>query len=373
MKEFLTFKSGKFYFNEKFDRLQVDNLLIRATVLNETIVDLPILPELALKIEPEIMYSSISGTAAIEGNPITEEDVQKIAQGEDVEIYTKKDKQEILNLIKAYSLLSGIEPGVEPFVVTEELICELHEIITSDVPDENNIPGKYRNGIVHVGDKAHGGIYTPPKIIKDIQNLMRMLVAWINCEEILHINPFVRAAMLHYYFCAIHPFWDGNGRTARLLEAILLQSSNIKYLPRELSNYYYRNVDDYYIAFSKSIKLKKDITPFLKFCLESSVDSLTRIKKSIIFFIRKFSLREFYRVEKQKKTLTQRQFELLDLLLDHPINFVLKDLHNKTPFSILYNKVTTQTARRDLKKLLTKKLLVLGKDNKYFLNFRVLG
>jgi Fic family protein len=118
---------------------------------------------------------------------------------------------------------------------------------------------------------------------------------------------------------------------------------------------------------------KKDITPFLKFYLEASVDSLTRIKEFIIFFIRKFSLKGFYRFEKQKKNLTQRQFELLGLLLNDPINFTLKDLHNKTPFSILYNKVTTQTARRDLKKLLAENLLVLDEENKYFLNFRVLG
>ena len=69
-------------------------------------------------------------------NPITGEDVKKIAQGEEIEIYTKKDQQEIKNLIKAYNLLAGIEPTEKPFILTEELICELHKIITSDVPDE---------------------------------------------------------------------------------------------------------------------------------------------------------------------------------------------------------------------------------------------
>ena len=85
MKEFLTFKSGKFYFSELYDGSQIESLLVRANVLNETIVDLPILPELASNIEPNIMYSSISGTAAIEGNPITGEDVKRIAQGEEIE------------------------------------------------------------------------------------------------------------------------------------------------------------------------------------------------------------------------------------------------------------------------------------------------
>lgn len=373
MRDFLTFKSGKFYFREKYDFSQLNSLLVRATVLNETIVDLPILPELASQIEPDIMYSSISGTAAIEGNPITGEDVKRIAQGEEIETYTKKDKQEIKNLIKAYRLLADIEPTAEPFILTEELICELHKIITTDVPGENNIPGNYRNGLVYVGDKGHGGVYTPPKIFEDIRNLMREFVEWINSEEVLHLDPFVRAPLSHYYFCIIHPFWDGNGRTARLMEAILLQSSNVKYVPRELSTYYYRNVDEYYISFSKSIKLKKDVTPFIKFCLEASVVSLSRIKEDIVFFIRKLSLRDFYRFQKQQKMLTSRQFELLDLLLDDPVTLTLKDLHEKKPFSIFYSKVTTQTARRDLKKLVSQKLLSVDENNKYLLNFRVLG
>lgn len=373
MREFLTFKSGKFYFSEDYEASQIDSLLVRATVLNETIVDLPILPELASQIQPDIMYSSIAGTAAIEGNPITGEDVKKIARGEEVAIYTLKDRQEIKNLIKAYNLLADVEPSPEPFLLTEELICKIHSIITSDVEDENNVPGKYRNGLVHVGDAAHGGVYTPPRILEDIQNLMREFVAWINSDEILQLNPFVRASLAHYYFCVIHPFWDGNGRTARLLEAILLQSANIKYVPRELSNYYYRNVDEYYNSFSRGIKLKKDATPFLKFCLEASVDSLARIKETIISFIRKFSLRDFYRFQKQKKVLTTRQFELLSLLLDNPVDFTLKELLENRPFSLLYSRVTTQTARRDLKKLVSEKLLGADANGKHFLNFKVLG
>ena len=373
MKEFLTFKSGKFYFNEKYDSSQIDSLLVRATVLNETIADLPILPELASQIQPDIMYSSISGTAAIEGNPITVDDVKKIAKGKEVEIYTKKDQQEIRNLIEAYKLLSGIEPTAEPFALSEELICELHKIVTSDVPDENNVPGKYRNGLVHVGDKAHGGVYAPPKILDDIKNLMREFVEWVNSEAVLDINPFIRASLSHYYFCIIHPFWDGNGRTARLIEAILLQSANIKYVPRELSNYYYRNVDEYYNSFSRGIKLKRDATPFLKFCLEASVESLSKIKEIIVYFIRKFTLRDFYRFEKQKKRLTTRQFELVSLLLDNPVTFTKKELRETRPFSILYGRVTTQTARRDLRKLVSQKILLVDENDRYSLNFRVLG
>ena len=373
MKEFLTFKSGKFYFCDIYDESRINSLLVRAIVLNETVVDLPILPELSSHLEPDIMYSSISGTAMIEGNPIKGEDVKRIADGEDIESYTQKDKQEIKNLIKAYNLLSSIEPSGEPFILTEELIKELHEIITSDVPHENNEPGRYRNRLVYVGDKAHGGKYTPPKILDDIKNLMAEFIDWINSKNVVTLNPFLRAGLAHYHFCLIHPFGDGNGRTARLLESLLLQSSNIKYAPKELSNYYYRNVDDYYSAFSKSIKLKKDVTPFIEFILKASVKSLEGIKDSIIYFIRKFSLRDLYTFQRQHKVITKRQFDLLSLLLDNPIDFTLKDLLEKNPFAILYSTVTTQTARRDLKRLTEMDYLNISEDKKYYLNLHVLG
>ena len=373
MKEIMTFKSGKFYFCDIYDNALINNLLVRAVVLNETVVDLPILPELSSRLEPDIMYSSISGTAMIEGNPIIGEDVKRIAEGEDIVSYTQKDKQEIKNLINAYNWLTGITPSEEPFILTEEIIKELHKIITNNVPHENNIPGQYRNEIVYVGDIAHGGKYTPPKILADIKNIMTEFVAWINSDEIKKLNPFIRSALAHYHFCLIHPFGDGNGRTSRIIEALLLQTSNVKYVPRELSNYYYRNVDDYYIAFSKSIKLKKDVTPFLEFMLKASIESLQGIKESIIFFIRKFTLRDYFAFEKTHKRITRRQFELLLLLLDNHIGFTLKDLQEKSPFLVLYNKVSTQTARRDIKKLADKNILHVLNDNKYYLNLRALG
>lgn len=372
MRSFLTFKSGKFYFSDQWEAAEINNLLVQALLLNETVADLPVLPELAAQLDPGIMYSSISGTAMIEGNPITGEDVKKIAQGEDIKIYAQKDKQEIRNLIDAYALLSSIEPSDEPFSLTDGIIRELHATITHDVPHDKNVPGQYRNGIVYVGDSAHGGKYTPPKILDDIKNLMAEYLDWINSREIATLNPFIRAALAHYYFCLIHPFWDGNGRTARLIEAIMLQAARIKYVPKELSNYYCRNVDDYFIAFSKTVKLEKDVTPFLAFALRASVESLKNIKNTIIHFIRKFSLREFYTFEKKSRAITKRQFDLLSLLLDDPIEFTLKDLLEKNPYALLYQKVSAQTARRDLKKMVAKKLLTVS-EGRHSLNFHALG
>jgi Fic family protein len=374
MRDFLTFKSGKFYFSEQYDHTRISGLLIHATILNETIADLPILPALASSLEPDIMYSSISGTAAIEGNPISREDVKKIAEGQDIKEYSKKDKQEILNLLEAYNMLTGFNVSSTPQTLSEAIICDFHKIITHKVPHEHNIPGQYRNGTVHVGDKAHGGIYSPPKISADIKNLMEVFIEWINSAEILALNPFIRAALAHYHLCIIHPFWDGNGRTARLIEALVLQTANIKYMPRELSNYYYKNVDDYYTAFSKSIN-EKNITPFIEFYLKAVIESLTKIKELIFYFIRIFSLKDYYKQKNRQRKITKRQLDLLNLLTDFSTNtfFTLKDLSMTPPFSLLYRDVSTQTARRDLAKLSSLNLLTMADKGQYRLNLRVLG
>ncbi len=154
----------------------------------------------------------------------------------------------------------------------------------------------------------------------------------------------------------------------------MLQSSNIKYVPKKLSDYYYRNVDDYYIAFSKSIKTKPDITPFVEFMVTAAVESLQEIKDSIVYYIRLFSLRDLYSLQRKEKFITKRQFDLLSLLLDNPaIEFSLKDVLGKNPYAIIYRNVSAQTARRDLKKLTESKFLDIKDGNRYTLNLRVLG
>ena len=117
-----------------------------------------------------------------------------------------------------------------------------------------------------VGNEEHGGVYTPPKILDDIKNLMKEFIDWINSPDVLQEDPVIRAACAHYYFALIHPFGDGNGRTARAIEAILLRSSGFRFVYNMLSNFYYKNIDDYFWSFSLAGRNKEgDITPFLEF------------------------------------------------------------------------------------------------------------
>lgn len=376
MREHLTQKAGKFRFTEEYRKESVDLLLAKAAILNETVTDLPILPNMVSQVETELIRQSIFGTAAIEGNPLSQEEVSWIIEsGEASADLVPKSEVEIRNLVKAYEILSRVKPERAPFVLEESLIRELHSILTAGVPHEFNEPGMYRNktvGYTEVGDKAHGGIYRSPRILKDIQDLMKVYVEWVNSEELTSRGPFVRAALAHYHFSLIHPFFDGNGRTARLIEAIILQGANVRYVPKMLSNYYYRNLDDYYMAFSRTIRNKgRDVTPFLEFCLEGVVESLVDMKGRITVLIRRLVFRELLSQLKDQKELTARQFDLLSLLLDAPRDFSLNDLMNDRPFSLLYRKVTKQTARRDVKRLLELNLIGEVEEGSYSLDFNV--
>jgi Fic family protein len=373
VKKVLTVKSGNFVFSRKYNEDELSVPLLQTRILYETVRDLPILPDLSTQIEEELIRRSIFGTAALEGNPLTEDKVGQIIAESAEGTKTERAEKEIQNLKVAYnSFIRTLQASESVFKLEEDHIKKIHSTVTHDIEYKYNVPGQYRNHLVKIGDAEHGGIYTPPKAFIDIEMLMREFTQWINGEEILNLEPPIRAALAHYHFGIIHPFGDGNGRTARLFEALLMRLAGMKYVPIMLSNFYYRNMDDYFRAFSRARKNQEhDVTPFVGFVLQGVVESLNEIKERIIFFIRKFALHDYYVFLRTGKQITQRQHDLLVMLLDELIPFTLGDLFRVSPFNVLYREVSERTARRDLKKLYDAQLLYVA-EGKYHLNLRVL-
>lgn len=370
-----TYKFGPFYFSSKYNKHRLQESLTRAKVLFSSVCNIPILPNAAAKIEEDLIRKSIFGTAAIEGNPLSQDEVNTVLSKEDSSKKIKQAEQQIINLKKAYEIIKNFEFELnKAFLPTEDTICKFHAIITQNSEIKSNTPGIYRNEKVKVGDSEHGGIYTPPKIYDDIKNLMTHFINWINSNHMLAEDEAIRAALVHYHFALIHPFRDGNGRTARAIEALLLKSAGIKFVPHMLSNFYYKNIDKYFWAFSLAEQDKThDITHFLEFFLEGLISSLEELQNTIFGWIRKFTLREFYTQLRQSKEITQRQFDFLILLLEFPEQFSLKDLFEKEIFKVVYRNTSERTARRDLNLLQNKKLIVQSDKNIFNINDRVLG
>jgi len=369
----MTFKSGNFLFSRKYDADSLHDSLIEARVLQEAVVDLPILPSLAAELEEEVIAKAIFATAAIEGNPLTEEEVSQIEADPDLVKQQGNAQKEIANLKRTYGILKEIESSGKSLDINEELVKSIHKIITQNIDHPYNEPGAYRNHKVQVGDKKHGGVYTPPKILDDIQKLMRYFCDWINSGELQAQNTIIRAALAHYHLCIIHPFSDGNGRTARFLEACILHAGGLKYVSVMLANYYYKHVDDYYWAFSRSLRNKDgDLTPFLQCVLAGYVEALRYLRLKIAGYLRIFAIRDYLNFCKKEKNITIRQYDLLSLLLDNLSAFSLNDLFEKTPYKFLYRDVNERTARRDIQRLLKEGFLIEAGDKKYALNTRML-
>ena len=357
-----TFKTHMFAISRKFDPDAVrDNLLKLQVLYNST--RLPILPNLATNFEENITRQSVFGTVAIEGNPLSESEVGEVLKKPNSENLIENAEKEVMNLKLAYQTLKEIErrdDASDYIIINEEFIKRAHRMVTMNLDDEKYSPGIYRNDLREVGDLEHGGVYQPPKIRVDIETLMESLCEWINSPQLLSINPIIRAALTHYHLGLIHPFKDGNGRTARLIEAAMLWGAGYRYAPEMLSNFYYRHKDEYFIVFrTTQISKEYDVTPFLSFMIRGLLDSIEELHSRIIQLVRHFAIKDYYRSLWDNRKITNRQFNLLLSLLALPSEFTfsLADLFQVSTLRSLYVVVNERTARRDINNLLVMKLI----------------
>ena len=304
-------------------------------------------------------------TNAIEGSKLNQKEVKELLEEDKWPDKSKEDIAEAFGVDEAIQFIRGTKEHI-----SIDLIKKIHKIVFKN---SKPFAGKLRKkGEEVVVMDTKGNVVHEGAPQTRINYLLKELILWYVANKTKYPG-LVLGAVIHNQFENIHPFADGNGRTARLVEALLLRLSGIKYVPVMLSNFYYRNIDDYYWAFYNSINNKENnVTSFLEFVFKGLIESLNEIKDRITFYIRKFSLRHYYDLLRKEGDISQRQHDFLIMVLDHLKSFALKDLHIVSPLRILYSKVSSRTAIRDLKKLYDKKLLTV-KDGKYELNFRILG
>jgi Fic family protein len=149
---------------------------------------------------------------AIEGNTLNLRETQLvIEQGITIGGHSLKEHLEATNHAAAYDAMATLTNAASP--ITIATILELHRLVTDHILDE---AGQFRRGAVSI----RGSQLTPPPA-RDVPALMDAWVAWLDGEG-LQYEPVTRSAIAHHGFLAVHPFLDGNGRTARLLLNLLL-------------------------------------------------------------------------------------------------------------------------------------------------------
>ena len=201
---------------------------------------------------------TIHSSLAIEGNTLSEGEVQAVLEGKKV-VAPLKEIQEVKNAIKTYELY----PKLNPFSIQDLLLA--HSTMMAGLVDE---AGMFRKGGVGVfdGDKP---IHIAPPADR-VRDLMSDLFGWLeNADDHL----LIRSCVFHYEFEFIHPFADGNGRIGRLWQSLILGRLNpiFEHLPVE--NMVYSNQQAYYHAINRSSDLG-DSGPFIDFMLEEILNAL---------------------------------------------------------------------------------------------------
>lgn len=349
----------------------VGDLLFKIYYAHRAYEELPqSLPMIVDLLDKEIIASSIFSTTSIEGTALeSEEEVEKVLALPPQELKTVEQRASV-NMREAYNYAREVTQG-PGFKLTEEHIKRIHALVTKDISHPHNVPGYYRDNPrdlpTYVGHERVGGVYRPPKTLHDIEVLMRGLIEWINTDEVRAENPLIIAPLVHLYFEIIHPFWDGNGRVGRVLEAMILKAGNYRHAPFLMAKYYRSRIEEYFSLFNQCRKAmeKKDPNahyPFLKFFLEGFLASVEETKSRVIGLVRVMASRDYFAGLLQSKEINQRQYAILLELLGRG-TIKRRDLELQPWYKALYHNRTARTQFRDLSKLLQDSLLY-EKDGK---------
>ena len=198
---------------------------------------------------------SIHSSLAIEANSLSLGQVKDVISGRTV-IGPQKEIQEVKNAYSAYEMINS----VDAYSIKD--LRKIHGIMTYLTIDES---GKFRKGNEGVFDEKGNCIHVCPPP-EQIDGLMKELFDWMKKNKET-IHPLIMSSIFHYKFVFIHPFSDGNGRTARLWQNVILSKWKelFEYLPIESQIHKYQ--DNYYKAIN-NCNHKGESTEFIEFMLE---------------------------------------------------------------------------------------------------------
>jgi Fic family protein len=257
----------------------------------------------------------VAGTSRIEGADFTDKELEAAMKQSPEELFSRSQKQAAA-AVKTYKWIAKLPIDLP---ITSEIIRETHRLIITDADDDHCPPGILRGDDINVyfGIPPHRGVSGGDECDKAFNQLCNALQ-----NEFKGHNLLIQALALHYHFASMHPFQDGNGRTARALEALMLQRVGLRdTLFIAMSNYYYEEKNNYLKTLANVRAASNDLTEFLNFGLkgiELQCNKLFQeIKKNVskaLFKNTMFDL--FNRLQSpRKRVIAERQIELLKFLL----------------------------------------------------------
>lgn len=200
-------------------------------------------PSAANRLRKNSKKKSSYASNKIEGNPLTELQAEEVIENDEKRHYLKPE-QEIRNYYLALNYLEEMAKKQQPF--SKELILDVQKYVEKGAPKEKiGLRGPMPPGVLFAVYDSQSGIpeYIPPEYT-DVPGLLEELVEYVNTTD---DHPLIVAAIVHYQLVTIHPFEDGNGRTARLLSGYILDLNGFGFNGiGSLEEYFAYDINEYY-------------------------------------------------------------------------------------------------------------------------------
>lgn len=288
-------------------------------------------------------------SSAIENIITTHDDLYK--SGLNLDSFKSLQAKEVQNYIAA--LKKGFELITRTGLLTNRSIIQIQATLEGNKAGFRKLPG------TSLKNSSTGEtIYTPPQDYDQILRLMTNLEQYINDPKLHDCDSLIKMAIIHFQFESIHPFYDGNGRTGRIINILYLILEKLQTLPiLYLSNYIIKNKSDYYSLLQK-VRDENSWEDWVLFMIKG-VEQTSRETIELIIKIKELMFDYKHKLRNNYKFYSQ---DLLNNLFKHPytkIEFVVNDLG-----------VSRLTAANYLNKLADDKMLrkeKLGPGN-YYIN-----
>ena len=328
----------------------------------QQIAGVPLLPETAEKLDHGFLVKGVHATTSIEGNTLTEEQIEQ--QMKKTLVLPRSQQylqQEVENILDACAAIKRAIAKQQESTITVDTIKDLNALVLRKLPlDEEIVPGEFRRH--SVGVLNYRGVPW-----KDCEKLTSRLCEWLSGADFESTEPrmqfalsLLQAVLAHLYIAWIHPFGDGNGRTARLVEFQILAQSGMVSLPTAhlLSNHYNITRARYYSELDRSSKVDDGPIRFFEYACEGFVDGLREQLK----VIKEQQLQVTWEKYVQDQFHDRRSpaiERLKHILIDMPAEFI-----SRKEIMAVSSRVTRdyaikseKTLTRDLNSLLRKKLI----------------
>ena len=353
----------------RYDAAAVFNLLVEAKTAANVLRRMPYLHQWIEQAHEEQLRLEASGTSRIEGAEFTPREQEEALASESPQCTGLTHSQRQLKCADATYRWLQTQPANRP--LTSEFIREIHRRIVAGCDDDHCEPGALRPDRWNVtfGTPTCRGVGGGNECQTAFYDLCSAITGSFGQHDAI-----IQAIAVHYHIGAMHPFGNGNGRTARAIEAFMLRRAEVNDVVMvSLSNYYYEHKDEYLASLYQSRQNGHDITPFLLFALRAIIDRCNSLTDEIAENHRRILFREFARSlfgqlrSPRRRVLAERQLQVLNILLDIG-TIEWNDLWERAQTHYEHLKFPVLALARDIVGLYRLGAIVFDDDGGYTLN-----